>query len=410
MAKSPKKSNRKPTSSSEGEPPDDEGFDQPGESEESEGQDLPSDQGEFDAPVEAEMDGDDESIDAAEMEVEADDDLVALKSELEKKLAANANTATEAESIQEIEGSNIVGVGLGTADPEALAAEGSQNMLPGETGLVCFTVEPCSNEQLASEISSVAGTSALSSLPVLQVPVGIVDAFSHRMRMRPAPGGISVGHQAITAGTLGCLVRGTSAPRNRRLMILSNNHVLANSSNARLGDCIAQPGPFDGGRCNRDRIAILERFIRINFRGGTNYVDCATGWAWPNRVRRELMYLRGTTPRYFRVGARPVAPRPGMLVGKTGRTTQLRSGRITAVGVSVNVNFGGGRIAHFRDQIAIRGTTSAGFSAGGDSGSLIWEWRRGLAPVGLLFAGGGGTTFGNRIGRVLSALRVRMYN
>lgn len=230
------------------------------------------------------------------------------------------------------------------------------------------------------------------------------------MKMRPSPGGISVGHCAVTAGTLGCLVRGNSEPRNRRLMILSNNHVIANSNDARLGDHIVQPGRFDGGNCPADQIAILERFIRITFGGAINYVDCATGWAWPDRVRRELMYLSGTTPRYFRVGPTPKAAVPGMTVGKTGRTTQLKAGRVTAVNVSVNVNFGNGRVAHFRDQIAIQGTTSAGFSAGGDSGSLVWEWAGGLAPVGLLFAGGGGTTFANRISRVLSALDVHIYN
>jgi hypothetical protein len=32
-----------------------------------------------------------------------------------------------------------------------------------------------------------------------------------------------------------------------------------------------------------------------------------------------------------------------------------------------------------------------------------------LQPVGLLFAGGGGTTFANRITRVLAALDIRLY-
>jgi hypothetical protein len=243
---------------------------------------------------------------------------------------------------------------------------------------------------------------------MVQVPVGVVDALSHRMRLRPAPGGISVGHVSITAGTLGCLCVGNRTPRNSRLMILSNNHVLANSNAARIGDCIVQPGPADGGRCPADQIAILESFVRINFSGGINYVDCATGWAWPDRVRRELMYLSGGRPVYFRVGSSPIAPAINMVVGKTGRTTQLRQGRVTAIGVSVNVNYGGGKVAHFRDQIAIRGL-SGDFSAGGDSGSLIWQWATGLRPVGLLFAGGGGTTFGNRITRVLSGLDIRLY-
>lgn len=81
-----------------------------------------------------------------------------------------------------------------------------------------------------------------------------------------------------------------------------------------------------------------------------------------------------------------------MLVGKTGRTTQLRQGRITAVGVSVNVGYAG-RTALFVDQIAIQSVNASPFSAGGDSGSSIWTWNSARNPVGLLFAGGGGTTF-----------------
>lgn len=401
---------RKPTSRSgneQGSPED--GFDQPGDGGGAGGAQSGSEDS-FDSPGGSDLGDQEAAQEQAEIEAGASSDLTALKAEIENRLAGDAAAATEAASVQSLDGGNIVGIGYGAGDPAALASGDAHNLLPGETGLVVFTVERTSHEQLSSEIAAVAGTSALSTVPILQVPVGVVDAFSHRMRMRPAPGGISVGHYKVTAGTLGCLVRGIQAPRDRRLMILSNNHVLANSNDSRLGDCICQPGTYDGGRCPQDQIAILESFVRINFAGGINYVDCATGWAWPDRVRRELMYLSGTTPRFFRVGAVPVAPRVGMIVGKTGRTTQLKAGRVTAVGVSVNVNFGGGRVAHFRDQMAIVGTTSAGFSAGGDSGSLIWEWSQGLAPVGLLFAGGGGTTFGNRITRVLSALGVRMYN
>lgn len=332
-------------------------------------------------------------------------DLMALKGEIESKLASTAKAEVAMQSLEE---GNIVGVGITDIDAESLAAGLAVGAVPGQAALAVFTVEQVDRSQLQAEIASVAGSRALSEMPVVQVPVGVVDALSHRMRMRPAPGGISVGHVSITAGTLGCLCIGNRAPRNLRLMILSNNHVLANSNAARLGDCIVQPGPYDGGRCPADQIAILERFVAINFSGGINYVDCATGWAWPDRVRRELMYLSGGSPRYFRVGASPIAPAINMVVGKTGRTTQLRQGRITAIGVSVNVNYGGGKVGHFRDQIAIRGF-SGDFSAGGDSGSLIWQWATGLRPVGLLFAGGGGTTFGNRINRVLSGLDIRLY-
>jgi hypothetical protein len=63
----------------------------------------------------------------------------------------------------------------------------------------------------------------------------------------------------------------------------------------------------------------------------------------------------------------------------------------------VNVNLGGGRVVLFRKQIAIHSVIANPFSAGGDSGSLIWHWAAGVRPVGLLFFGGGGTTLQTRL-------------
>ena len=62
----------------------------------------------------------------------------------------------------------------------------------------------------------------------------------------------------------------------------------------------------------------------------------------------------------------------------------------------------------FKDQIAIRGNGGRAFSAGGDSGSVVWCWDRRRYPVGLLFAGGGGITFANKMWRVLHALDIRL--
>ena len=49
------------------------------------------------------------------------------------------------------------------------------------------------------------------------------------------------------------------------------------------------------------------------------------------------------------------------------------------------------------------------FSLGGDSGSSIWTWDAARRPVGLLFAGGGGVTFANRMDRVMTALDIWLY-
>jgi len=115
--------------------------------------------------------------------------------------------------------------------------------------------------------------------------------------MRPAPGGVSVGHFAITAGILGCFARGRTAPRSNRVLIRSNNHVLANSNAGPVGANILQPGHFDGGQNPADRIAILEQLVPINFAGGVNFVDCATGWCWSALVRYPfLMYQVRNSP------------------------------------------------------------------------------------------------------------------
>lgn len=338
--------------------------------------------------------------DLQEALADVDTDLLALKDEIAKNLMTSA---------QEAGNSNIVGVGIGLPSPDAMVAGLCANPSPDKLSLNVYTLDQVSMDQVLSEVSSMTGVRALSEVPINEIPCGFIDALNKRARIRPAPGGVSVGHFAITAGTLGCLCTGIRPPRSSRLMILSNNHVLANSNNAKAGDCICQPGPADRGRCPADQIAILEQWVRIDFAGRCNYVDAATGWAWPDRVRRELMYESGGRDIYFRVGSNPVAPAVNMIVGKTGRTTNLTQGRIVDISATIRVNFGGGRVALFCDQLGIVSTSSSAFSAGGDSGSLIWQWTSGLPPVGLLFAGGGGYTFANKIQRVLPALDIRLY-
>ncbi|MEB3156756.1 MAG: hypothetical protein VKO26_04885 [Cyanobacteriota bacterium] len=331
-----------------------------------------------------------------------DSQILTAKAELETLLGELAKEEDGPQS-QAARDANVTGVGIGISDGTTAGA------LPGEPVLEVYTIESESAESLKARMASVSGVSALADkdFPLTSIRTGVIDALSHRFRLRPAPGGVSVGHVRITAGTLGVLCRGRTTPRNQRLMILSNNHVLANSNAAAIGDAIVQPGPYDGGKAPQDTIAILERFTSINFSGGNNLVDAATGWAWPDRVRKELVYTSGGRLVYFTVGSTPVGAVPGMLVGKTGRTTQLTSGRVTAIGVTVNVSYGGGRVARFVNQIAVR-ASSGDFSQGGDSGSLIWTWDSRRAPVGLLFAGGGGITFANRISDVLTSLSVNL--
>ncbi|MFX1260007.1 MAG: hypothetical protein ACFFAN_19330 [Promethearchaeota archaeon] len=73
-----------------------------------------------------------------------------------------------------------------------------------------------------------------------------------------------------------------------------------------------------------------------------------------------------------------------MLVQKSGRTTcRTVDGLITGIDATIGpVSYGPQKYAYFRDQIVI---SKEGFSAGGDSGSLVLDME-GYA-VGKLFAG-----------------------
>jgi hypothetical protein len=328
--------------------------------------------------------------------------LLDARSSLEDALRQQATSS----GVQSIEAATsdvgmIQGVGIGLGEP------GSG--VPGEPTLAVFVTESTSSiDQIRSVVVDGLGVQAAGDLPISVHASGPLEAQSHRFRIRPAPGGVSVAHFKVTAGTIGCLSLGRTAPRNSRLMILSNNHVLGNSNNSVFGDCICQPGPYDGGKCPADQIAILERFVPLKFGGPTNYVDCATGWCWPDRVRRELLYLSNGAVQLFRISSQAQYPRLGQIVGKTGRTTQLKSGRVVALNWSGWVGYGSPGRAWFAGQFVVQGT-SGDFSAGGDSGSSVWTWDSTRNPVGLLFAGGGGYTICNPMPWVLSALDINLY-
>jgi hypothetical protein len=127
-------------------------------------------------------------------------------------------------------------------------------------------------------------------------------------------------------------------------------------------------------------------------------------------VRQDYIYQGGSGWQYFKVSGSPLEANRGMLVGKSGRTTQLTSGQVLDVNASIQVNYGAGRVANFVDQITIRGNNGKPFSDGGDSGSLIWTWQEVRSPIALLFAGGAELTFANKIGHVLDALDITLYS
>ncbi|MFQ5875613.1 MAG: serine protease [Dehalococcoidia bacterium] len=216
-------------------------------------------------------------------------------------------------------------------------------------------------------------------------------------RIRPVEGGFSVGHYRITAGTYATAVYDRSPYPGipPRYYVLSNNHVLANSNNARIGDPILQPGPYDGGTYPGDMIARLSRFVPIRFDGTCNYVDAAVAEGPFHWLDREIYWIG------FVKGVRREWPQIGEILQKTGRTTNYTTGRVRAINAIVNVNYGGGRVGRFCRQIV-----TANMSAGGDSGSLVLDLNENA--VGLLFAGSSVATIMNHIVYVQALLAIRI--
>jgi hypothetical protein len=218
-------------------------------------------------------------------------------------------------------------------------------------------------------------------------------------RVRPLRPGLSVAHPDVSAGTLGGFVR-----VDGRLAVLSNNHVLAASDAARIGDPVLQPGPADGGT-SRDQVGSLTAFEDLSA-VRANLVDAAVA-VLDTGIEAEPGDLPGGPLAGPIPGSLDIEP--DELVEKVGRTTGHTRGRITAVevdGVAVQYDEG---VYVFDDQIEVAGRAGA-FSQGGDSGSVIWR-SRDRAPLGLLFAGsstggdgGAGVTFANPLSTVLELL------
>lgn len=307
---------------------------------------------------------------------------------------------------------NVVGLGMGVKWKKCQPT--------GEPALIVFVTQKLEKEHVRS------GDMVPSKLGDMQTdvlttgfpfaggcePLG-ADVQTLSGRVRPARGGFSTGHYQITAGTIGTCVYdmlpgGTVSPpvngigTPSKFYILSNNHVLANSNGASLGDPILQPGPYDGGMNPADRIAMLSRYIPITFEPPVprilhnNLVDAAVAEGNFSDLDR-CIYWSGCV----RGWRRKADVQVGTLVQKTGRTTNFTTGRITAINATIDVGYGGGRVARFKDQIV---TTN--MSAGGDSGSLVTTLDE--VAVGLLFAGSTTATILNQIENVRTLLKVEV--
>jgi len=315
-----------------------------------------------------------------------------------------------------LERENVVATGIG------YKLRGGERT--GALSIICSVVEKVPEARLTGRALI---PRELTGIPTDVVETGVLRALQARTdRWRPAPGGVSIGHRDITAGTLGCLVKASEGT-----CILSNNHVLANSNAGVPGDAILQPGPYDGGSPATDTIAELLRFVPISFLAPEPPSGCAIGnglaalanlaaRAVGSRTRLRAVRIQAEENLVDAAIARPLREadlRPdildigvlsgvrqgelGLPIRKSGRTTGTTTGEIQQVDVTVDVDYGGGQTARFTDQLL-----AGAMSQGGDSGSAVVD--AGTNLVGLLFAGSQTTTIINRIEHVFTALQVHL--
>ncbi len=261
------------------------------------------------------------------------------------------------------------------------------------------------------------------------VEVGEVVALGRTGRQRPARPGLSIGHFRVTAGTFGAVVYDV---KTGEPLILSNNHVLANSSNgsdgrAKVGDAVLQPGKYDGGT-DEDIIARLYKFAPIELE--VSEPDCKIASIAQKLLNRVVRRIRrnyevkierfsSATNLVDAAVARPLSkdlvtediidlgiPKGtseavvGQKVKKSGRTSGTNSGEVKVVHATIKIGMGEIGTATFTDQVL---TTR--MAQPGDSGSAVLdEYNR---VCGLLSAGSDTVSVFGRIQNVCEVLGVR---
>jgi hypothetical protein len=234
--------------------------------------------------------------------------------------------------------------------------------------------------------------------------------------------------QDCCGGTLGSLIQSNTGTQ----YLLSNNHVLARSDQAALGETIVQPGliddnctPYGQSGAAITPVGTLTGFLQL--KSSSTNADAAIAAVNAGAVNTsgnilELGSLQsnGTLaaapPGTSSTGGKGESATLNMSVAKSGRTTGLTCASISALNLDVSVDYYTDcaetkpyLTKTYTNQIAISGNQ---FSDAGDSGSLVVDSSN-AEPVGLFFAGGVNTSgvsegVANPVGDVLSELSTQV--
>lgn len=225
------------------------------------------------------------------------------------------------------------------------------------------------------------------------------------------------------SGTLGSLIQDSTG----RQYLLSNNHVLARSDHASVGDAIVQPGLIDnnctpsGDGAGTVPVGSLTGWLPLS--SGQTNADAAIAQVASRSVdpagsilelgtRQADGTLAAAPPGVSSTGGKGENASLNLQVAKSGRTTGLTCGGVSTIGLDISIDYyrdcaetKAYLTRVFTNQLGISGNR---FSDAGDSGALVVD-AGDAEPVGLYFAGGTdasgvGQGVANPAGDVLSEL------
>lgn len=286
-----------------------------------------------------------------------------------------------------IRGRNIAGLGVGEREVGGNITD--------ELSLRFYVRRKLPRSKCRMKIPARIETPGLGSILTDVIEIGELRKHaSRKAEQRPAYPGCSVG-SGLIAGTLGCIVRKRNGSPGSYL--LTNAHVIARDGNAALNSPIFQPALVDERSTPPGSFAKLSEVVSFEFSPSkyNNVADAAIA-----KIRRPSM--ADSTIIGIGKPAGVVAAKRGMLVQKSGRSSDLTHGKIRDIHFRTRIKYERDKMGNigwvgFKDQILV-----TKFSQEGDSGALVLDQKN--MAVGLVFAGSEQASICNSIQNVFALL------
>lgn len=261
----------------------------------------------------------------------------------------------------------------------------------GQEALLIFVQEKVVKSDIGKHSMDKLIPEEIDGVPTDIIEVGHITKQNLRSKIRPIEPGYSCGHGEAT-GTIG----GFFYDSENTPVILSNNHVVANENNAKVGELIYQPGLADSK--DKNKIGTLKKFKKLIKTDNTH--DSAIV-----AIDKSILNSNLVKPIYPIINQGITGfgePSVNMQVQKCGRTTGYTNGRIIGVNGTFSVEYDFG-LAKFTKCVIM-----TSMSQGGDSGSVVLDMN--MNAVGLLFAGSPKVSLANPIDIVQNYYGLKLWD